>query len=419
MLTGKREPVSTSLSVPEGDAVRHFANHALRAIRGGLPSGSIFSCYTRLDLHTSVFPLFIEALRSVNQVGYLVGGLVLFGLGLLIAGHEIHWRLHATRLIGTIVGVRERGGYYYTVYQYTLPTTGALIEATSSSGSTSIKGRTTGTNLSLLFFPDNPEQAEPAGSWFFIAVGVAFALPGLFLLGIAFRAGAPTSITALVFGIFLVFATFRIRAILVPRAVGGQMSSVATWKKERQDRRKSELLAIPVRPAEQIQVTLRGSVMLVRKPTNPRAAGGFLILLGLILLAAGLWTARRTQHLVSAGVRCSGIVTEVETVSGSDNDTYRAIVEATLPNGETLLFHDKVSTKPALYHVGEQVVVLYLADDPIRSAVIDRGKWKWLVPFLLLVIGGGLLWFGLHVFGSASADRQTPPAPPSGPITRT
>ena len=50
-----------------------------------------------------------------------VAALVCLGVGGLILGTELHWRLHALRVTGTIIGVTSGNGMYTPVYRYTLP----------------------------------------------------------------------------------------------------------------------------------------------------------------------------------------------------------------------------------------------------------------------------------------------------------
>src|SRR6266700_1201184 len=164
-----------------------------------------------------MFQLLIDAMRAFNQIGFMFGGFIFLGLGLLVAGHEIYWRLHATRVPGTIKGVREKGGIYYTVYRYMLPTTGAEVEATSSSGSNSISGRVTGSSVPLLVFPDKPDQAEPASSWLFTIIGLILALPGVFFLWLAFTAWPVTSMTWIMLGLYLFYAVFHLKKIFIPK----------------------------------------------------------------------------------------------------------------------------------------------------------------------------------------------------------
>jgi len=45
---------------------------------------------------------------------------VCLGLGGLILGNSLYWRIHALRASGTIVGVVSRNGAYTPVYRYTL-----------------------------------------------------------------------------------------------------------------------------------------------------------------------------------------------------------------------------------------------------------------------------------------------------------
>jgi hypothetical protein len=87
-----------------------------------------------------MFGLVAQGLAALNQVGLLLAALVCGGIGALFVGNAAYWRLHAIRVQGEVIGVRQGGKCYNTVYRYTLPS-GESHEATSREGSSSLRGR--------------------------------------------------------------------------------------------------------------------------------------------------------------------------------------------------------------------------------------------------------------------------------------
>jgi hypothetical protein len=59
----------------------------------------------------SVFEFFISAGQAYNQVGMFIGAIVCLGLGGLILGNSLYWRIHALRASGTIIGVINRAAH--------------------------------------------------------------------------------------------------------------------------------------------------------------------------------------------------------------------------------------------------------------------------------------------------------------------
>src|SRR5690349_23829833 len=84
----------------------------------------------------TMFQLIFSALSAINQLAVFAAGLACWGLGGLLVGNAIYWRLHAVRVQGEVVGVRRNGNCFNSVYRYT-SAAGATIEATSLEGSSS------------------------------------------------------------------------------------------------------------------------------------------------------------------------------------------------------------------------------------------------------------------------------------------
>jgi uncharacterized protein (DUF58 family) len=85
------------------------------------------------------------------------------------------------------------------------------------------------------------------------------------------------------------------------------------------------------------------------------------------------------------------------------------VVELTPPGGDPVRITGRISSKPARYHVGEQVAVRYDPKVPAH-AMIDTFFEIWLLPFIFGCMGGGYmataaLLFFLSVLGRAREQR--------------
>ena len=52
-----------------------------------------------------MFSFIVESIQAYNQVGLFIGALVCLGVGGLILGNSLYWRVHALRATGTVIGV--------------------------------------------------------------------------------------------------------------------------------------------------------------------------------------------------------------------------------------------------------------------------------------------------------------------------
>src|SRR5262249_15013572 len=124
-------------------------------------------------------PFMFDLIAAGQQVMLLIMAFVFMAIGALLLGYDIHTRFWGVRVTGTIVGVREtRPNMYHTVYQYSAPS-GESLEATSSSGSSTMRGRETGRRVPLFTFANRPTEVCEAGvpiaglfGALFFAVGV-------------------------------------------------------------------------------------------------------------------------------------------------------------------------------------------------------------------------------------------------------
>src|SRR5262249_19939918 len=55
----------------------------------------------------AVFAHLVDLISAFKQIGVLIGALMCGGLGALLVGHAVYWRLHAARVQGQVIGVRQ------------------------------------------------------------------------------------------------------------------------------------------------------------------------------------------------------------------------------------------------------------------------------------------------------------------------
>lgn len=371
-----------------------------------------------------MFGLFTSTLSAFNQVAAFFGALICWGLGGLLVGNAVYWRVHALRVRGEVIGVRRSGNCLNSVYRYALPS-GETCEGTSTEGSSSPRGRETGTQVPLWVIPEKPHEVQERGSHVFTAVGVALLGMGaaFFWIGAtAFRSGPMTWVVALLLVALVLHKLWNIVAPIVTpkdkslRQPGlREMLELLKAAQARQAQAAATAPAPPLQRVEDLASFPGVQVKVTRRRANPRVIAPLLLLAGAGLLALGVGQSRALLRLEAGGARAPGVVTALSSSRNSNGGvTYHALVTFTDLKGRGVTFRDSTGTNPPLYHPGQSVTVLYLPADAGR-AVIDRGVWNWLPSVLLYVLGGALLAAGLAALktrGGADADPLAPGATP-------
>ena len=330
----------------------------------------------------AVFDILVGLISALNQIGVLIAALVCGGLGALLVGHAIYWRLHAVRVQGQVIGVRQCGNIFNAVYRYTLPS-GQICEATSLEGSDSTRGKQTGAVAPLLVIPEKPDEVQEARHHVFTVIGAALlaACAGLFYYAAtAFRVGPMTWIAG---GLVLAHFLERMRQIVLPKDKRLQLSA---WRQMLAERNAAELAAMPVRRLEDLASLPAERAREVRQNATLRRVAPFLLIAGIGLFALGVHQSRALVRLESFGVRARGVVSSLASSSGSGSSTYYAVVTYTDQAGRRARFRDNAGSNPPMYHVNESVTVLYSPTES-GNAIIDRGIWNWLPSALLYLLG--------------------------------
>jgi len=115
---------------------------------------------------------------SFIQALYLAIGTFLLMAGGALLGNDLLWRIGGRRAKARIIGVRDNGGAYYTVYTVAQPG-GADFQATAHCGSNLTEKRATGRPATLLYFRSNPTRVRDAGNLWFLMIGLILLAGGL------------------------------------------------------------------------------------------------------------------------------------------------------------------------------------------------------------------------------------------------
>ncbi|MBN2087088.1 DUF3592 domain-containing protein [Candidatus Peregrinibacteria bacterium] len=111
------------------------------------------------------------------------------------------------------------------------------------------------------------------------------------------------------------------------------------------------------------------------------------IIVGLSLLTGAYYTYKNTNDFIGKSISANGEVLDMEI-----GDTYRPIVQFTTQDGKAITFTGSVGSNPPQYNIGENVEVLYIAENP-QEAKIKSIIQLWLLP---LILGGmGIVFAGV------------------------
>jgi hypothetical protein len=349
-----------------------------------------------------MFDLVFNTLTALNQVATFVGALIFWGLGGLLVGNAIYWRRHAVCVQGQVIGVRRDGNCLNAVYRYVSPS-GETLEATSLEGSSSVRGKETGTMVPLRVIPEKPNEVQEAGNPVFTVVGVALLGAGVVLFWVGVTAWRTGPMTWVVASLAVVHLLQKVRGIIAPKDKALPRSPWRELLAQMRDARAQARNQQPLQRLEELTALPEYRDKEIRQRAQLRRLAPFLVLAGIALLALGVHQSRVLLRLQSTGVRTPGIVTSLASSSDSHGGvTYHPIVAYSDGHGRKVAFRDSVGTNPPMYRVGQAVTVLYAPGDEAR-AVVDRGLWNWLPSVILYVLGGAVSAGGFAALRSRSA----------------
>ena len=339
-----------------------------------------------------MFDVLVSGLGALNQVGLFIAGLVCAGLGGLFVGNAVYWRLHAVRVEGQVIGARQNGSCFNAVYRYTLPS-GQSCEGTSNEGSSSVRGKETGTLVPLLVIPEKPNQVLEARTHIFTVIGVLLFAPAAWLFYTAVTAWPIGPMTWAVAAVLVIHFFVRIYKIILPK---DKRLTPSAWK-DLMSRRSGTGSQTSVRPIEDIisQPEIRARDEAQR--ANNRRWAPMLALAGVGLLGLGVYLGFALMQLEATGMRVPGLVRSLELSStSSESPTYYPQVSFETQDGIVSHFKDHIGRNPPAYHPGDQVTVLYMPNAPAR-AMIDHGIWNWLPSVAVFLFGAVLSFAGISM----------------------
>jgi hypothetical protein len=350
----------------------------------------------------SMFDLIFQGAQAYNQVGFFIGALVCLGIGGLILGNSMYWRVHALRVQGTVIGVIAGGGMYTPVYRYTLAD-GQSHVAKSDTSSGWVRGKETGRVVPLMISAHNPAEAREARRYPLDLIGIVFVVPGLVLGYVALTAYPITLMTWIVAAGMLLYLGERGYRVLIPK---GQRLSIEEWKKQH-NLGQTTLDLNSVKPIESIVSAPDVAQARLKQAQSYKFIVPVVAAVAVLLVAIGIYQSIRISRLEAAGLRAEGQVVRMKGESSSGSRTsYHAIVRFRTDKNATVEFKDDVGTNPPSHRAGDKVTVLYLAGDPRRQAIIDRGfLLNWLIPGIVFLFAAGLAML------SMALRRQMPPSP--------
>ncbi len=129
-----------------------------------------------------------------------------------------------------------------------------------------------------------------------------------------------------------------------------------------------------------------------------------MLLIGLGLLAGGIYFAVGQAKLMISGREAPGVVVELErgTSSSGGRPGFFPIVAFEPEPGREITFRHRTGGAETRYRIGDRVTVVYLPEAP-EEALIAEGIMNALLPLLLLVIGPGMILLALRGIAGARA----------------
>jgi uncharacterized protein DUF3592 len=340
-----------------------------------------------------IFELLVSAIGAYNQVGMFLGALACLGIGGLLLGNALYWRVHALRASGTIIGVISSNGMYAPVYRYMLPD-GQTHEAKSDVSTGSLSGYKTGTVVPILVSAHNPTEARTANNYLFDVLGLVLIAPGLWFGYTALTKYPITPMTWFMAAAMLLYLAERARAIVVPK---GQRLSIEEWKK--QHGMAGSINLADVKPIEQLQPSASATPPLRDQLQKNKLAMPTVALFAVIAASIAVYQGISISRLEASGLRADGEVVDLKEESSHNGYVYYPIVKFQPREDMAIEFKDRVGSDPPSYQPGDKVRVLFLAND-LRSAIVDRGVWNWTMPAILAVVAVLLSWLFLFMINA-------------------
>jgi hypothetical protein len=176
---------------------------------------------------------------------------------------------------------------------------------------------------------------------------------------------------------------------IIPR---GQRLSIEDWKKLH-NIGQATLDLSNVKPIETFVSAPEAAQARLKQTQSYKTIVPILAAVAVLLLGIGVFQSMKISRLETQGLRAQGQVVRMnsESRSGSSGYTYYPVVRFRTAANATVEFKDSVGSNPPTHRAGDKVTVLYLAGDPQRQAIIDRGfVLNWAIPGVVFLFAAGL-----------------------------
>ncbi len=264
---------------------------------------------------------------------------------------------------------------YTAIYEFVTPH-GDTIQVPGTVSSSSIADKLPGSEAVIFVRPDKPDRVRKK-SFLFLGIGLVFAMPGVWILYVAF------SMLSFTFGGFAMMgAAFVFLAVKVLKSLRRFEEKVPRkeWSKFIKENTRKESDRGYILNADEIRERFQyhQSMMRVTIPIT------FIVALG--MMYGGYYMHNHVTDFVSHAHEARGEVVEMRSRSSDDGYTYYAVVSFKTPSGDTVKFEDNVGSSHPLKKRGDEVDVLYDPEKP-RDAMIDRGLLNNLPALGLMLVG--------------------------------
>ena len=175
---------------------------------------------------------------------------------------------------------------------------------------------------------------------------------------------------------------------IIPR---GQRLSIEDWKKLH-NIGQATLDLSNVKPIETFVSAPEAAQARLTQTKSYKIIVPILAAVAVLLLGIGVFQSMKISRLETQGLRAQGQVVRMNSESRSSGGyTYYPVVRFRTVANTTVEFKDSVGTNPPTHRAGDKVTVLYLAGDPQRQAIIDRGfVLNWAIPGVVFLFAAGL-----------------------------
>jgi hypothetical protein len=123
----------------------------------------------------------------------------------------------------------------------------------------------------------------------------------------------------------------------------------------------------------------------------------YVILFGLIFYGIGAGLTYRQRNYEQQGIQVQGEVISLSEGCDDDGCTYSPIVRFKTEDGQSITFESSYASSQPAYHVGEQIQVNYLPEDPAKAAIHGEGQT---FRIIFMIVGGIVVAIGLVMFSS-------------------